>query len=76
MTDNLALALKQFIDECLQWMITSGYAPGTYNSYRSELNKFLQFIIRKHVHWDNIFTPDTLKNFYTLTNSVTIDCTE
>jgi len=63
MTDSPGLTLKQVIDECLQWMITSGYTPGTYNSYRSELDKFLHFIIRKQIHWENIFTLDTLKDF-------------
>jgi hypothetical protein len=30
-------------------MVTSGYTPGTYNSYRSELDRFLHFIIRKQM---------------------------
>jgi len=71
MTDSPGLTLKQVIDECLQWMITSGYTPGTYNSYRSELNKFLHFIIRKQIHWDEIFTLDTLKDFQKSRQSAT-----
>lgn len=63
MTDSPALALKQVIDECLQWMIFSGYTLETYNNYRSELNTFLRFIVRKQIHWDDIFTLDTLKDF-------------
>lgn len=63
MTDNPALTLKQVIDECLQWMIFSGYTLETYNNYRSELNTFLRFIIRKQIHWNDIFTLDTLKGF-------------
>jgi hypothetical protein len=63
MTDSPGLTLKPVIDECLQWMIFSGYTRGTYNSYRGELNKFLHFIIRKQINWDDIFTPDTLKDF-------------
>jgi integrase/recombinase XerD len=63
MTDSPALTLKQVIDECLQWMIFSGYTLETYNNYRSELNTFLCFIIRKQIHWDDIFTLDTLKDF-------------
>jgi site-specific recombinase XerD len=63
MTDRPGLTLKPVIDECLQWMIFSGYTRGTYNSYRGELNKFLHFIIRKQINWDDIFTPDTLKDF-------------
>jgi integrase/recombinase XerD len=71
MTDSPGLTLKKVIDECLQWMITSGYTPGTYNSYRSELDKFLHFIIRKQIHWDNIFTLDTLKDFQESRQSAT-----
>ena len=63
MTDSPALPLKQVIDECLQWMIFSGYTLETYNNYRSELNAFLSFINRKQIHWDDIFTLDTLKDF-------------
>jgi len=63
MTDSLDLTLKQVIDECLQWMIFSGYTLETYNNYRSELNTFLRFIIWKQIHWDDIFTLDTLKDF-------------
>ncbi len=63
MTDSPALILKQVINECLQWMIFSGYTLETYNNYRSELNTFLCFIIWKQIHWDDIFTLDTLKDF-------------
>ena len=63
MTDSPALTLKQVIDECLQWMLSSDYTRGTYNSYQSELNTFLRFIIGKQIHWDDIFTLDTLKDF-------------
>jgi integrase/recombinase XerD len=71
MTDGLALNLKQVIDECLQWMISSGYTRGTYNNYQSELNTFLRFIIRKQIHWDDIFTLDTLKDFQKSRQSAT-----
>jgi site-specific recombinase XerD len=71
MTNSPGLTLKQVIDECLQWMITSGYPTGTYNRYRSELNKFFLFIIRKQIHWDNIFTLDTLKDFQESRKSTT-----
>ena len=63
MTDSPALTLKQVINECLQWMISSSYSRGTYNSYRSELNTFLHFITQRQIHWDDIFTFDTLKDF-------------
>jgi len=63
MTDSPALPLKQAIDECLQWMISSGYTRGTYNNYRSELNTFLHFIIQKQMPWDYTFTLDVLKDF-------------
>ncbi len=63
MTDSPRLTLKQAIDDCLQWMISSGYTRGTYNGYRSELNTFSYFIIRNQIDRDDIFTLDTLKDF-------------
>jgi len=63
MTDSPDLILKQAIEDCLQWMISSGYTLGTYNGYRSELNTFSHFIIRKQIDRDDIFTLDTLKDF-------------
>jgi site-specific recombinase XerD len=63
MTDSPDLILKQAIEDCLQWMISSGYTRGTYNGYRSELNTFSRFIIRKQIDRDDIFTLDTLKDF-------------
>ena len=63
MTDNTDLSLKQVIDECLQWMLSSGYAFGTYDAYRSELNTFLRFMARQQIYWEDIFTLDTLKDF-------------
>ena len=71
MTDSPALTLKQVIDECLQWMLSSGYTRGTYNSYQSELNTFLRFIIGKQLHWDDIFTLNTLKDFQKSRQSAT-----
>jgi site-specific recombinase XerD len=71
MTDSPALTLKQVIDECLQWMLSSDYTRGTYNSYQSELNTFLRFIIGKQIHWDDIFTLDTLKDFQKSRQSAT-----
>ena len=63
MSDSPDFSLKQVIDECLQWMLSSGYTRGTYNAYRSELNTFLHFIVQKQTHWEGIFTLDTLKDF-------------
>jgi len=63
MTDSPGSTLKQIIDACLQWMISSGYTRGTCGSYRSELNTFLQFCIRKQINRDDIFTLDTFRDF-------------
>jgi len=63
MTDSPALALKQVIGDCLQWMDASGYSHETCSTYQSELSKFLHFIVRKQIDWDDIFTLDTLKAF-------------
>lgn len=63
MTDAPTLNIKNVIDELLQWMLSSGYTRSTCESYRSELNTFLQFIIRKQIDWDDIFTLDTLSDF-------------
>ena len=63
MTDNLIQTLKKDIDEYLQLMISRGYNFHTCGSYQAELNSFLLFIIRSRIDWNDIFTPDTLKNF-------------
>jgi len=63
MTGNQASALQKVIDEFLEWMISSGYTHGTCTNYQSELNSFLRFIIGRQLHWDDIFTLDTLKDF-------------
>ena len=71
MIDNPELTLKQDIDEFLQWMLSTGYSFGTYDIYRSELNHFFLFIIRKQIGWNDIFTLDTLKDFQECRKSVT-----
>jgi len=63
MIDNLIQTLKKDIDEYLQLMISKGYSLNTCGSYQAELNSFLLFIIRNQINWDNIFTPNTLKDF-------------
>ena len=71
MTDEADLSLKKSIDECLQWMLSSGYARGTYEAYRSELNAFLRFIDQKQVDWKDIFTIDMLGEFERLEQAKT-----
>ena len=63
MIDNRIQAFKKDIAEYLQWMISNGYSFHTCGSYQAELNSFLLFIIRNQIGWDDIFTPDTFKNF-------------
>jgi len=63
MTDSPALTLYQASDDYLEWMISSGYPPGTYNKHQDELDTFLHFIVQKQIDWDDIFTFDTLKDF-------------
>jgi len=55
--------LTQAIRDCLQWMISEGYAPKTCESYRYELNHFLSFVNDEDIQWDDLFTLDTLKPF-------------
>jgi integrase/recombinase XerD len=63
MIDNLIQTLKKDIDEHLQIMISNGYSLSTCGAYKAELNSFLLFIIQHQISWDNIFTPDTFKDF-------------
>ena len=63
MIDNPIQTLKRDIDEYVQWMISVGYSLNTCGSYRTELNKFTLFIIRKQIGWNGIFTLHTLEEF-------------
>lgn len=56
-------SLQQAIDDYLRWMTPKGYSPGTYQSHRRELNKFLYFVTQRRINWDDIFTFDTLQLF-------------
>jgi integrase/recombinase XerD len=63
MIDNPIQTLRRDIDQYLQWMISTGYSFSTCGTYRTELNKFTLFIIRKQIGCNDIFTPNTLKEF-------------
>ena len=71
MIDNPSRTLRQDIDEYLQWMISTGYSFSTCGSYRTELNRFFLFIIRKQIDWNDIFTLDTLEEFQKDTQAAT-----
>ena len=71
MIDNLSRTLRRDIDEYLQWMISTGYSFSTCGTYRTELNKFTLFIIRKQIGWNNIFTLNTLEEFQKETQAAT-----
>ena len=62
MIDNPIQTLKRDIDEYLQWMISTGYSFSTCGTYRTELDRFFLFIIRRQIDWHDIFTLNT--NFF------------
>jgi site-specific recombinase XerD len=63
MTDKDIIMLKQAIRDYIQWMASEGYSPKTCQAYRLELSKFLLFISREDIAWDEIFALHTLKVF-------------
>ena len=63
MIDNPIQTLKRDIDEYLQWMISTGYSFSTCGTYRTELDRFFLFIIRRQIDWNDIFTLNTLEEF-------------
>ena len=71
MIDNPGRTLRRDIDEYLQWMISTGYSFSTCGTYRTELNRFFLFIIRKQIDWNDIFTLKTLEEFQKNTQAVT-----
>lgn len=71
MIDNPGRTLRQHIDEYLQWMISTGYSFSTCGTYRTELNRFFLFIIRKQIDWNDIFTLKTLEEFQKNTQAAT-----
>jgi hypothetical protein len=71
MIDNPGRTLRRDIDEYLQWMISTGYSFSTCGTYRTELNRFFLFIIRKQIDWNDIFTLNTLEEFQKNTQAAT-----
>jgi len=71
MIDNPVRTLRRDIDEYLQWMISTGYSFSTCGTYRTELNRFFLFIIRKQIDCNDIFTLNTLEEFQKDTQAAT-----
>lgn len=71
MIDNPVRTLRRDIDEYLQWMISTGYSFSACGTYRTELNRFFLFIIRKQIDWNDIFTVNTLEEFQKDTQAAT-----
>ncbi len=71
MIDNPSRTIRRDIDEYLQWMISTGYSFSTCGTYRTELNRFFLFIIRKQIDWNDIFTLNTLEEFQKHTQAAT-----
>jgi len=71
MIENPIQTLKRDIDQYLQWMISTGYSFSTCGTYRTELNTFTLFIVRRQIGWNDIFTPHTLEEFQKATQAAT-----
>jgi len=63
MRNDTVAALKQVIQDYLQWMAVNGYAKSTQQDYRRVLRHFRAFINLKRYRWDEIFTRRTLNRF-------------
>lgn len=67
--DDTAVALKQAIEDYLEWMAESGYAQSTQYENKRTLSKFLLFIKAAPYPWDKIFTRHTLRHFLKIRGS-------
>jgi site-specific recombinase XerD len=63
MTEKCIQTLKQAIRDYIQWMASEGYTPKTCQAYKLELSKFVLFISREDIAWDEIFALHTFKAF-------------
>jgi site-specific recombinase XerD len=56
-------SLEQAVSDYLEWMIASGYAESGFKAYEKILKRFLCFVRKREIAWDDIFTWDTLRAF-------------
>ena len=61
--EEVTVALKQAIEDHLQWMASQGYAHRTQRDYRWRLTQFTNFIKSGSYGWEDIFTFVTIKRF-------------
>ena len=61
--DETTGALKQAVQDYLEWMAVNGYAKSTQQDHQCTLRHFRLFIDINRYHWDDIFTRRTLDRF-------------
>jgi hypothetical protein len=61
--EEVIVALKQSIEDHLQWMASQGYAQSTQRDYRWRLTQFTNLIKAGSYGWKDIFTFATIKRF-------------
>lgn len=61
--EEVIVALKQAIEDHLQWMASQGYAQRTQKDYRWRLTQFTNLIKSGSYGWEDIFTFATIKRF-------------
>ena len=61
--EEVIVALKQAIEDHLQWMASQGYAQSTQRDYRWRLIQFTDFIKSGNYDWKDIFRLSTIKRF-------------
>jgi len=61
--EEVIVALKQAIEDHLQWMASQGYAQSTQRDYRWRLTQFTSLIKAGSYGWKDIFTFATIKRF-------------
>ena len=61
--DETTGALKQAVQDYLEWMAVNGYAKSTQQDHQCTLRHFRLFIDINRYHWGDIFTRRTLDRF-------------
>jgi integrase/recombinase XerD len=59
--------LKQAVDDYLMWMMSSGYADKSIQNYQQVLQDFVRFTACHKIHWDHVFSPESLDRFDQIT---------